>query len=83
VEAITTIKTLKKIKGDSIMEIKKLKIKGEIYVIYPVYHYFEMTNEPNYNAYIQNANEISKFRTFKNINDVVEYCKKYMNATEI
>lgn len=63
-------------------KLKTMTIKGENYVIYKVFKGFEMTNENNFNAFIMNANEITKFHTFKTLEDVIDYIKKYFKGVE-
>lgn len=64
------------------MESKQITINNEIYHIYKALKGYEMTNHDNFNAYIMNANQISKFHTFDSLESVVEYCKKYFGAKE-
>lgn len=60
--------------------LKVVKIKDTKYVIYKALKGFEMTNEDNYNAYMMNANQITKFHTFDSLESVLDYIQKYFKG---
>ncbi len=63
--------------------LKVVKIKDTNYVVYKALKGFEMTNEDNYNAYMMNANQITKFHTFGSLESVLDYIQKYFKGVVI
>ena len=56
---------------------KTIKKGNTIYYIYKENGVYKLTTKQNFDAYVMDANKITKFDGFTSANQIIDYMKKY------